>query len=62
VVVVLIASDDAVAYILDPSRSKKVPTEFFAGSAGVLMTDRLASYKALQDAIRKAWCWVHVPA
>jgi transposase len=56
----LIASDDAVAYILDPSRSKKVPTEFFAGSAGVLMTDRLASYKALQDAIRKAWCWVHV--
>ena len=56
----LVASDDAVAYILDPSRSKRVPTEFFAGSAGVLMTDRLASYKSLQDAIRKAWCWVHV--
>lgn len=56
----LIASDDAVAYILDPSRSKKVPSEFFAGSAGVLMTDRLASYKSLQDAIKKAWCWVHV--
>lgn len=56
----LIASDDAVAYVLDPSRSKKVPTEFFAGSAGVLMTDRLASYKSLQGAIRKAWCWVHV--
>jgi transposase len=56
----LIASDDAVAYILDPSRSKKVPSEFFAGSCGVLMTDRFASYKSLQDAIRKAWCWVHV--
>lgn len=56
----LIASDDAVAYILDPSRSKRVPTNFFAGSAGVLMTDRLASYKSLQDAIKKAWCWVHV--
>jgi transposase len=56
----LIASDDAVAYILDPSRSKKVPSEFFAGSAGVLMTDRLASYKSLQEAIKKAWCWVHV--
>lgn len=56
----LIASDDAVAYILDPSRSKRVPTEFFAGSVGVLMTDRLASYKSLQDAIKKAWCWVHV--
>jgi len=56
----LIASDDAVAYILDPSRSKKVPAEFFAGSVGVLMTDRLASYKSLQDSIKKAWCWVHV--
>ena len=56
----LIASDDAVAYILDPSRSKKVPSEFFAASSGVLMTDRFASYKSLQDTIRKAWCWVHV--
>lgn len=56
----LIASDDAIAYVLDPSRSKKVPTDFFAGSAGVLMTDRFASYKSIQDAIKKAWCWVHV--
>jgi transposase len=56
----LIASHDAVVYILDPSRSKKVPSEFFAGSAGILMTDRLASYKSLQESIRKAWCWVHV--
>jgi transposase len=56
----LIASHDAVAYILDPSRSKKVPSDFFAGSVGVLMTDRLASYKSLHDAIKKAWCWVHV--
>ncbi|KPQ45403.1 MAG: Transposase IS66 family protein [Candidatus Methanoperedens nitroreducens] len=55
----VVASNDAVAYVLDPSRSKKVPTEFFAGSAGTLMTDRLASYKSLQDSISKAWCWVH---
>jgi transposase len=55
----LIASNDAVAYILDPSRSKKVPTEFFAGSEGILMTDRLASYKSVHEGIRKAWCWVH---
>ena len=47
------------AYILDPSRSKKVPNEFFAGSNGTLMTDRLASYKSLHEAIRKVWCWVH---
>lgn len=56
----LIASHDAVVYILDASRSKKVPNEFFAGSVGVLMTDRFASYKSLQDSIKKAWCWVHV--
>lgn len=56
----VVASSDAVVYILDPSRSKKVPNDFFAGSQGVLMTDRLASYKSLQEAIRKAWCWVHV--
>jgi transposase len=56
----LIASHDAVVYLLDPSRSKKVPMNFFAGSAGVLMTDRLASYKALQQSIRKAWCLVHL--
>jgi transposase len=55
----VIASDDAVVHVLDPSRSKKVPTDFFSGSAGVLMTDRLSSYKALHDAIKKAWCWVH---
>lgn len=55
----LVASDDAVVYLLDPSRSKKVPKDFFAGSKGVFMTDRLASYKGLSDFIRKAWCWVH---
>jgi len=55
----VIASNDAVVYILDRSRSKEVPSEFFAGSRGVLMTDRLSSYKALHDAIQKAWCWVH---
>jgi transposase len=56
----VIGSDDAVVYIVDPSRSKKVPDEFFAASTGTLMTDRFASYKALRAAIQKAWCWVHV--
>lgn len=56
----VVASHDAVVYILDRSRSKSVPTSFFGGSAGVLMTDRFSSYKALHEAIRKAWCWVHV--
>lgn len=56
----LIASQDAVVYVLDPSRSKKIPAEFFKGSTGILMTDRFSSYKALDESIRKVWCWVHL--
>jgi transposase len=56
----MIASQDAVAYILDESRSGDVPNEFFEGCSGTLMTDRFGSYKGLHDDIKKAWCWVHV--
>lgn len=55
----LMASMDSVVYILDPSRSKEVPQAFFGGATGTLMTDRLASYKKLSEAIKKAWCWIH---
>ncbi len=56
----LIASDDAVVYLLDPSRSKQVPNDFFASSVGILMTDKLSSYKSLHEGIKKAWCLVHL--
>jgi transposase len=56
----VIAGRQAVVYILDKSRSRRVPSEFFAGSSGVLVTDRYAVYKSLGHSIRKAWCWVHV--
>lgn len=56
----LVASEDAVVHILDRSRSKAVPEDFFAGSTGTLMTDRYSSYKSLHEGILKAWCWVHV--
>lgn len=55
----LIASTDCVVYILDQSRSQDIPQEFFGGAVGTLMTDRLASYKSLPEAIKKAWCWIH---
>lgn len=55
----LFASLDAVVYLLDKSRSKDVPKDFFGGSTGVLLTDRLKSYWALNPAIKNAWCWVH---
>jgi transposase len=53
------ASSDAIAFLLDESRSKKVPEEFFAASVGILVSDRFSSYKALKSEIRKAYCWVH---
>jgi hypothetical protein len=56
----LISCEDAAVYLLDPSRSNKVPNEFFAGSTGILMSDRFSSYKGMQASIRKAWCWAHM--
>jgi transposase len=56
----VIASDDAAIYILDQSRSAKVPREFFENSSGTLVSDRYSAYKNLGDEIKKAWCWVHV--
>jgi len=56
----VIAGQQAVTYILDKSRSRSVPEDFFAGSIGILMTDRYSAYKCLSAAIKKAWCWVHV--
>jgi len=55
----IFASPDAVVYLLDESRSKKVPEEFFAASIGILVSDRFSSYKALKSEIIKAFCWVH---
>ncbi|MDR3557948.1 MAG: IS66 family transposase [Candidatus Pacebacteria bacterium] len=56
----IVASKDAVTYVLDETRSGDVPDEFFEGCSGTLMTDRYSAYKGLGEAIRKAWCWVHV--
>jgi transposase len=56
----VVASDDAVVYLLDQSRSAKVPVEFFQSSIGTLITDRYSAYKKLGEQIQKAWCWVHV--
>jgi transposase len=56
----VMASHDAVTYVLDETRSAEVPGEFFAGCSGTLMTDRYSAYKSLSDEILKAWCWVHV--
>jgi transposase len=51
---------DAIVYKLDAKRSKDIPKDFYTASSGVLMSDRLGSYKSLSDSIKNAFCWVHV--
>lgn len=59
------AGEDAVVYLLDPSRSHEVPQGHFGDDArGVLVVDRYAGYKAMrqvkQGQIVLAFCWAHV--
>jgi hypothetical protein len=52
---------EACAYLLDPSRSARVPREFLGEqAAGILSADRYSAYKTLLDMIRIAFCWAHV--
>ena len=61
----LFASQDAVIYVLDPSRSHHVPQSHFANTtSGVLMVDRYSAYKAMSQVkdglLVLAFCWAHV--
>jgi transposase len=48
-------------FVLDPSRSSKVPSEHLKDiPAGILSCDRYSAYKSLQDGIELAYCWAHV--
>jgi transposase len=56
---------DTVVYILDPSRSHKVPENHFPKNAGgVLLVDRYSGYKAMAQVkdgmFVLAFCWAHV--
>ena len=58
------ASDDAVAFVLDPSRARAVPRRVFGldtaeAATGILSCDRWKSYQGL-DGIQTAYCWAHV--
>jgi len=55
---------DTVVYRLDPHRSHDVPQGHYPHDAeGVLMVDRLASYKAMEQVkegkLKLAFCWAH---
>ena len=58
-------TDDTVVYILDVSRSHRVPEDHYpAGAGGVLMVDRYSAYKAMAQVknglLILAFCWAHV--
>src|SRR6516225_3617412 len=58
-------SEDTVVYILDDSRSHRVPEDHYpAGAGGVLMVDRYSAYKAMAQVkagtLILAFCWAHV--
>lgn len=57
------SSSSTVVYKLDRSRSAKVPKEHFGiEKQGILVVDRLSSYKAMakETNITLAFCWAHV--
>lgn len=57
----VVVTPDCCLYMLDPSRSATLPTDFFQGvNDGTLITDRYSAYKALTNSIKKAFCWAHV--
>lgn len=52
---------DAVAYLLEPTRSAEVPKNHLGPDAeGIVSADRYVAYKALGSKIRVAFCWCHV--
>src|SRR3954452_11307648 len=58
-------SEDTVVYLLDDSRSHRVPEDHYpAGAGGVLMVDRYSAYKAMAQVkagtLILAFCWAHV--
>lgn len=56
----VVVTQDACAYILDPSRSSEVPKAVLEGREGILNVDRYSAYKTLGEGIRLAFCWTHV--
>ncbi len=57
----VVVTHDTCVFILDPSRSAKVPGEHLGEDAeGIISADRYSAYKALGEGIRVAYCWTHV--
>ena len=57
----MICSVDTVVFILDPSRSAKVPTDHFGDAKGIVSADRYSAYKTVAKLgnLLIAYCWAH---
>ena len=58
----MICSADTVVFILDPSRSAKVPIDHFGDAQGIVSADRYSAYKVVAKLgkLLIAYCWAHV--
>jgi transposase len=57
----VVITDDTVVFLLEPTRSAKVPHDHLGeNSEGIINADRYSAYKALGLKILIAFCWAHV--
>lgn len=57
----VVITEDTVVYLLDPTRSSKVPKNHLGENPeGIINADRLAVYKSLGEHILVAYCWSHI--
>jgi len=57
----VIVTRDTCVYLLDPSRSARVPRDHLGENAkGIASVDRYVAYKKLSKNIRLSYCWAHV--
>lgn len=55
----VVVTKDTVVYLIDPTRSSKIPKQHLEYAQGILSVDRYSAYKALHDLILLAYCWAH---
>jgi transposase len=57
----VICAAETCSYIIDPSRSSRVPREHLGDHAqGIVSSDRFSAYKTLPKRFPIAFCWAHV--
>jgi len=57
----VICAAETCSYIIDPSRSSRVPREHLGDHAqGIVSSDRFSAYKILPKRFAIAYCWAHV--